>query len=162
MSRNRLTKRKIFDELLEEVQRSQEATARFDHAVAGALGLNDTDMRCLGVVHREGGLTAGQLAAATGLSAGAMTTAIDRLERAGYVQRVRDEADRRRVLVQATPKAYKDASFYYGEHAAQAERLYNRYTQGELDLLLEFVRQGRVFNEAHAARVEAETSRTRG
>ena len=98
-------KRQVFDELIDEVRRSQEATARFDQAVADAIGMNRTDMRCLDVLEREGPITAGALAEATGLTSGAMTTALDRLERAGYARRVRDRGDRRRVLVELTPKA---------------------------------------------------------
>src|SRR4029077_19602263 len=112
-----------------------------------------TDMRCLDVLEREGSLTAGRLAQATGLTSGAMTTALDRLERAGYARRVRDASDRRRVLVEATPQALGIAGRFYGEHAAASERLYQRYSEKQLDLLLQFVREGREFNEEQAARV---------
>ncbi len=47
-------KRELFGELIDEVRRSQTATARFDQAVADALGLNRTDMRCLDALEREG------------------------------------------------------------------------------------------------------------
>lgn len=149
-------KREVFEQLIEEVRRSQEATARFDQAVADALGLNRTDMRCVDILHREGALTAGQLASATGLTTGAMTIALDRLERSGYIRRVRDTADRRRVLVEITERAFQEAGRFYGEHAVYAERLYHRYSQKQLELLLEFVREGREFNERHAARLEQE------
>jgi DNA-binding MarR family transcriptional regulator len=146
-------KRDLYDELVDEVRRSQEATARFDQAVAETLGLNRTDMRCVDVLHREGPLTAGRLAEQTGLSTGAMTTAIDRLERSGYARRVRDAADRRRVLVELAPRA-QDISAFYAEHAAYAERLYHRHTAKQLELLLRFVRESREFNELQAARLE--------
>ncbi|HEX4108214.1 MAG TPA: MarR family transcriptional regulator [Solirubrobacteraceae bacterium] len=149
-------KREIFLALVDEVRRSQNATQRFDQAVADALGLNRTDMRCLDVLDREGPLTAGHLAEACGLTTGAMTTALDRLEDAGYVRRVRDAGDRRRVLVELTPEALRRAHGFYAEHVAQSERVYGRYTLAELELLLEFVRTGREFNEARAARVERE------
>jgi DNA-binding MarR family transcriptional regulator len=147
-------KRKLFDELLDEVRRSQNATDRFDQAVADALGLNRTDMRCLDVVDREGPVPAGRLAAATGLTTAAITTVIDRLERAGYARRVRDPDDRRRVLVEVTPAARSAAGSFYEPHAALAESLYDRYTQEEIELLLEFVRFSREFNERQAAHVE--------
>jgi DNA-binding MarR family transcriptional regulator len=147
-------KRKIFGQLIDEVRRSQSATDRFDQAVADAIGLNRTDMRCIDVLHRDGALTAGQLAEATGLTTGAMTTALDRLERAGYARRTRDAADRRRVLVELTPKVDEDVSSFYTEHLAQSELLYNRYSEQQLELLLEFVRGSREFNELHAAKVE--------
>ncbi|MGA2927062.1 MAG: MarR family transcriptional regulator [Solirubrobacteraceae bacterium] len=147
----------MFAELVDEIRRSQSATDRFDQAVAEALGLNRTDMRCVDVLQRAGQLTAGQLAEATGLTTGAMTTALDRLERLGFARRVRDAADRRRVLVEIAPEASAHAQQFYREHAQQAERLYNRYSTQELELLLRFVREGREFNELHAARLEAQT-----
>jgi DNA-binding MarR family transcriptional regulator len=149
-------KREVFEELVAEVRASQSATERFDQAVADALGINRTDMRTLDLLQQSGVVNAGKLAERTGLTTGAMTTALDRLERAGYARRVRDSADRRRVLVETTERASKDAQRFYGEHAQSSERLYDRYTQDDLELLLGFVREGRVFNEEHAARVERE------
>lgn len=149
-------KRQVFDQLVDEVRRSQSATERFDQAVADALEMNRTDMRCLDVISREGRQTAGALASATGLTSGAMTAALDRLERVGYARRVRDPDDRRRVLVELTEKADKDGSRFYREHAELSERLYKRYSKEQLELLLGFVREGREFNEAHAERVERE------
>ena len=102
-------------------------------------------------------MTAGRLAEATGLTTGAMTTVLDRLERAGYARRIRDAADRRRVLVELTPEAPAGAGDFYGEHMALAERLYQRYSEEQLELLLEFVREGRELNEREAAQLEART-----
>lgn len=147
-------KRELFDQLVDEVRRSQNATDRFDQAVADALGLNRTDMRCLDIIHREGRVPAGRLADATGLTSGAMTTALDRLERAGYTRRVPDPGDRRRVLLELVPDASPGTPDFYEEHAAHAERLYRRYTEPQLELLLEFVREGRELNEREAAQLE--------
>jgi DNA-binding MarR family transcriptional regulator len=152
-------KRRLFDELIREVRRSQLATDRYDQAVADALGLNRTDMRCLDVIQREGSVTAGRLAEATGLTTGAITTVLDRLERRGFARRVRDESDRRRVLVEIAPEVRAGAADYYRGQMDLAERLYKRYTVQEIELLLGFVRAGREVNEREAARLEA---RTRG
>jgi DNA-binding MarR family transcriptional regulator len=146
----------LFSELISEVRRSQTATARFDRAVAEAIGLNHTDMACLDFLGQYEPITAGRLAELTGLSSGAMTAALDRLERAGFARRVRDERDRRRVLVEVTDRA-AEISAFYAEHAALSERLYDEYTVEQLQLLLQFVRQGREFNERRAAEVERET-----
>lgn len=154
MSRQKRQKREIFDELVDEVRRSQNATDRFDSAVAEALGLNRTDMRCLDVIQREGPVTAGHLAESTGLTTGAITVALDRLERAGYARRVRDTGDRRRVLVELTPELASRTGEFYGEHMAMSERLYQHYTLDQLELLLEFVRDGRQFNDRKAAELE--------
>jgi DNA-binding MarR family transcriptional regulator len=78
----------------------------FQDAVAKSAGLNATDLQCAGLLMLEGPLTPSELAARTGLTAGgAITAVIDRLERAGLVARMRDEVDRRRVLVTADAAA---------------------------------------------------------
>jgi DNA-binding MarR family transcriptional regulator len=154
-------KRQLGLELLDEVRRSQNATDRYDQAVADALGLNRTDMRCLDILDREGPLAAGQLAAATGLTTAAITTVLDRLERAGYARRTRDSGDRRRVLVELTPESARGAAAFYREHARRGEQLLDRYTADQLEMLLEFVRQGREFNELKAAELEEQTRRKR-
>ena len=83
-------------------QTYQRATDGFDDEVGRKLGLNPTDLRCLDWLS-EGGMSAGELAEATGLSSAATTTLLDRLERKGFVQRERDSADRRKVIVEMTP-----------------------------------------------------------
>ena len=148
-------KRELFDALLDEVRRSQVATDRFDQAVGDALGINRTDMRCLDILEREGAMPAGRLAEAAGLTSGAMTTALDRLERAGFTRRVPDRGDRRRVLVEVTPEVVEATARFYGEHMAMGAAVYDRYTAAELRLLLDFVRRGREFNERRAAELEA-------
>lgn len=147
-------KHRALGELINEVRRSQNATDRFDQAVADALGLNRTDMRCLDIIEREGPIAAGELAHATGLTSGAITTVIDRLERAGFARRTRDPEDRRRVLVELTEQASQIAPRFYKEHMTEAKRLYDRYTLEQIELLLGFVRSGREFNERQSARLE--------
>jgi DNA-binding MarR family transcriptional regulator len=149
-------KREVYEELLREVRGSQTATARFDQAVAEAAGLNLTDMGIIDALDRDGPVPAGRLAAVTGLSSGAMTTALDRLERAGYARRVRDAGDRRRVLVEVTERIQTLHQFY-AEHAKYAERLYERHSQEQLELLLAMFRESREFNERRAAELEAAT-----
>lgn len=78
----------------------------FQDAVAKWGGLNGTDLQCASLLMSEGPATPGELAERTGLTAGgAITTAIDRLERAGFVTRDRDPNDRRRVIVTANSDA---------------------------------------------------------
>lgn len=89
-------------------QAMQEFMARavlFQDAVARSVGLNSTDLQAVGLLMSSGPATPGELAVRTGLTAGgAVTAMIDRLERAGYVNRARDENDRRRVIVTANPE----------------------------------------------------------
>jgi DNA-binding MarR family transcriptional regulator len=115
-------------------------------------------MACLDFLGQHGPITAGRLAELTGLSSGAMTAALDRLERAGFARRVRDLQDRRRVLVETTEKA-AEINAFYSEHAALGDRLYDEYTTEQLEMLLRFVKRSREFNERRAAELERETRR---
>jgi DNA-binding MarR family transcriptional regulator len=72
---------------------------------------------------------------------------------------VRDTTDRRRVYVEANRQALGKASYLYAEHAQLAEDLYHRYTEEQLQLLLEFVTRSRQFNELKAAELEAELAK---
>ncbi len=155
-------KERLFHELIDEVRRSQSATDRFDQAVADALGLNRTDMRCLDAIDREGPMPAGRLGEAVGLTSGAVTAALDRLERSGFARRVRDEKDRRRVLVEPTELVGSLSGQFYGAQQALAQELYERYTVEQGRLLLDFVRSGRELNEREAARLEERTRASRG
>jgi DNA-binding MarR family transcriptional regulator len=154
-------KRELFGQLMVEIRASQNATDRYDQAVADTLGLNRTDMRCLDILDRLGRLTAGQLAEQTGLTTGAVTTVIDRLEKAGHARRVRDTHDRRRIYVELTNEARRQAGAFYAEHAALADSLYKRYSEDQIELLLEFIKRGREFNDRKAAELEAQLERSR-
>src|SRR5277367_3725957 len=118
----------------------------FSQAAAERLGLNSTDLECLGVI-ASGSATAGELAQATGLTTGAITGVIDRLERAGYARREHDPADRRKVRVRADPDGLqKVAPIFEPMRRASAEVL-ERYNDAELALILDFL------TRAHAASV---------
>ena len=70
-----------------------------NHAVAEAVGLHQTDQECIDLLDWTGPLTAGEIGAHLGLSSGAVTGLVDRLEGGGWVRRERDPEDRRRVVV---------------------------------------------------------------
>ena len=78
-------------------------TVLFHSRIAEQMGVSSTDYKCLDIAMRvDGPLTAGQIAKMSGLSTGAVTGVIDRLEKRGFVRRVRDPHDRRKVLVEVT------------------------------------------------------------
>jgi DNA-binding MarR family transcriptional regulator len=119
-------------------RRYQQATDALDQAASELLGINRTDARCMDVVLQRGRVTAGELAQAAGLSPGAATTAIDRLERAGYARRVRDPDDRRRVIVEPTEKTVKLAEEVYGPLRDSGVVLMQRFSERELRRITEF------------------------
>jgi DNA-binding MarR family transcriptional regulator len=145
------------NELLEEVASAmrayQRAVDRYDELVASRLGINRSDLRCLDLLHETGTMTAGQLAAGSGLTTGATTRMLDRLERIDYVRRRPDSADRRRVLVELTPRARKLAAELYGSFADAAAGL-SRYRPDQLALLRDFLNGGRGMYEQRTMRLQ--------
>ncbi|MGH3186149.1 MAG: MarR family winged helix-turn-helix transcriptional regulator [Streptosporangiaceae bacterium] len=110
-----------------------------DEAVAGHAGIHRTDLRCLEIVAREGPVSAGRLAGLAGLSTSAVTSVIDRAERAGRMRRVRDGADRRRVMVEVTAVARQEGRAAFAGLMEGTQRLLARYSPAELRLLDEFL-----------------------
>ena len=108
--------------------------------IAAKVGLNVTDTRCLEILGSASSpMTAGALKEATGLTTGAITGILDRLEGAGFVERVRDREDRRRIFVRVLPKAAaKLAALYEGLGAALGQ-LASRYTVKDLQLIEGFL-----------------------
>ncbi len=100
MSRESSPKSELVAELAGMMRELSTATILFHQAVADRLGMNVTDHKCAGILTQSGPITAGDLAVRTGLTTGAVTGVIDRLEKAGFVRRVRDGTDRRRVIVE--------------------------------------------------------------
>lgn len=93
----------------------------FNHGVAQQAGLGPSDAQFLTLLQLHGPMTAGELAARTGLTTGTTTGVIDRLERAGYAHRSRDPHDRRKVIV--SPDDAAIAEHLLPHYAGQAQRL---------------------------------------
>jgi DNA-binding MarR family transcriptional regulator len=141
----------LMRQLNDEVRACQRATDTVDELVAELLRINRTDARCLDILDQYGRMTAGRLAELSGLSSGAVTGVIDRLEDGGYARRISDPDDRRRVLVDVTPKAQELAWELMGRPMSEATKpLVKRYRAEDLELLLEFTRLGREIQERHA------------
>ena len=138
-------------QLGDEVRARQRAADVVDELVSQLMGINRTDSRCMDILDQHGSMSAGDLAEASRLSTGAITAVIDRLERAGYARRVPDPSDRRRVLVEITPKAYEAAMELMIEPLRELyEPLAARYSDDDLRLLIDFTRGGRELQERHA------------
>jgi DNA-binding MarR family transcriptional regulator len=131
----------------------QNAYDRFEDEASEYFGVNRTAMRCMDVLERVGRLTPGEIATETGLTSGAVTALLDRLERVGYVRRVRDAADRRRVWVELTDAARQRAAEVYGPLAENMAE-FEKYSDTELNLIVRYIERGSALLLAHAARIE--------
>ncbi|MPZ07340.1 MAG: MarR family transcriptional regulator [Nitrososphaeraceae archaeon] len=114
-------------------------TILFHQAVADTVGLHITDHQCMHFIHRYGAMPAGRLAELTGLTTGAVTGIIDRLEKAGYVRRTNDPKDRRRIIVEPVrnKKLERKLEMIFVPLHEKMHKLLSSYSDGELALLLE-------------------------
>jgi len=156
MSPDRRPKKELIGELITEFRAAGNQDSAFDNLAAERLGLNRTDLHAMNIIENSGGLTAGELAKQAGLTTGAVTGVVDRLERAGYATRVSDLADRRRVQVEATPGWYRRANKIWGPMASDwTARLGSRFTAEELEGVIEFLRTTSEIGREHLERVRA-------
>jgi DNA-binding MarR family transcriptional regulator len=149
-----MTREELIAALNLAVRQAQNRADAYDEFVAQAVGLNRTDQRAMDVLDQEGGATPGRLAERMGLTSGAITTVLDRLESAGFVRRVRDEEDRRRIQVEVTDLAREKLWPYYEPMAELSEVLYSRYSDKQLELLLDFLTTAGELNDRLVARLK--------
>jgi DNA-binding MarR family transcriptional regulator len=143
----------LVEQLGDAMQAYQRAVDVLDQRAADLLGLNRTDMRCLELLYAPEPLSPGELATAAGMTTGGVTTAIDRLERAGYVRRERDNADRRRVIVRPTDLANRLAGQIYGPIVTDGNEFLKRYDDQTLARILEFITHATQSYHDHADRL---------
>ncbi|QWF84172.1 MarR family winged helix-turn-helix transcriptional regulator [Amycolatopsis sp. CA-230715] len=149
------TKQRLIDELMLVVTDLQNVGDQVDQAVSDRLELNRTDARCLSCLITRGPMASGDLATTAGLAPSALTFAVDRLTRAGYAERVRDPADRRRVLVKASATALQFAERTWSEVIVETEQQFARYTVSQLKLLTAFVHDQIELQRRHITRVRS-------
>ncbi|WP_043626641.1 MarR family winged helix-turn-helix transcriptional regulator [Nonomuraea candida] len=143
----------MIEAVTKAVQDLQDATDVMDERAARRLGINRTDLRCLSRLSARGPLTASELATAAGLTGGAMTTVIDRLEQAGLARRSRDSADRRRVLVHLTERAEQVSAEIWGPVLDDARVELGRFSLAELSVIERFLSLALKNQQDHADRL---------
>lgn len=113
----------------------------FHSRIAEQMGLSGTDHKCLELVLRsEEPITAGRIAQLSGLSTGAVTGVIDRLERRGLVRRVRDPHDRRKVLIEVADFDESQFAHIFQDAVDMTERVLARFTPEEWDVIERYSR----------------------
>ena len=147
---------RLLDELAGVSRRYMASYALFNQAVADHLGLHPTDLQCLNLLTLEGGpVTTGRIARMTGLTTGSATRLVDRLERAGYVVRERDAADRRRVLVATVPEKIAEFGRMWDRLGGRWSALFEELDDAELAVVIGHMRRTVEFSGAQVARLRA-------
>ncbi len=141
MSGTQQKKSDLIEKSLEKGRALGMATLIFHQGIAERLGLNGTDHKCVDILLRTGPITAGELSEITGLTTGAITGVIDRLETANLVRREHDPNDRRRVIVRPLPdpkRGKEMAALFTGLQKSMLE-LASGYTAKELEVIVDFM-----------------------
>ncbi|MGP0030631.1 MAG: MarR family transcriptional regulator [Acidimicrobiales bacterium] len=133
----------LAQQLRAEIMGYLSAASDFDEGLAKKLKLSRTDLRCLDLIGRLGPMTAGHLAEESGLTTGAVTFILDRLEEAGMVTRRRDTEDRRRVWVEVVPAAWQRLEGLHRSVAEEMRQVAQRFKADELAIVRDFMRQAK-------------------
>jgi len=157
-------------------QRKSESTARLDclgrdlgtaalvfhQTVADRLGLNPTDHKCLELLHRAPDPTAGDLADWTGLTTGAVTGVIDRLEQRGFVRREPHATDRRKVVIRVIPERFEELRKMFDSFGQGMATLCASYSQAELAVIMDYMSRSAELFRRETQRLRAGDSANSG
>lgn len=133
----------------------------FSQVVADHLRLSPKDLECLDILCLRGPVTAGELAQATGLTTGAITGLIDRLEAAGFARRERAAQDRRKVLVRALPLVDSEIVPLYASLQARMRALMAQMPNDDIDRLLHFFAAAREIMVSEIAALRSSLAQTK-
>jgi DNA-binding MarR family transcriptional regulator len=150
------------DDIVWEYRAGHTSRDAVEKISASLLGLSPADARCWHLLQQHGAMTAGAVADALGVTSGAVTAMLDRLERGGHVQRIRDKVDRRRVIVDVTGESRRRSAELYKPLAQGIRQRLAGYSEKDLELLYEFLRWDRRQLDEHRARLERREARARG
>jgi DNA-binding MarR family transcriptional regulator len=127
----------IIQTIIDKFREMSTEAVMFHQALADEFGLYITDHKCMDIIHRFGAMPAGRLGEMTGLTTGAVTGMIDRLEKAGYVRRANDPKDRRKTIVEPirNKKLEKKIEMIFMPLHERMHKFLSSYSDSELTFL---------------------------
>jgi len=134
-------RRELLNRLRDLGRKISTQTVFLHQAIAQSVGLNATDTKCIDLIlsHPHGSVTAGGLSGMTGLTTGAITHILDRLEKRQFVERLRDTRDRRKVFIRVRPESLEPLAPKYEEIGKAYMSLAARYGDKELQLICDYM-----------------------
>jgi DNA-binding MarR family transcriptional regulator len=150
MAKRPRTRRAVTDDVLMAGRLLSTASVMFHTVMGEKQGLGATEAKALDYLQRSGPLTAGELATKSGLAAPSVTGLIDRLERKGFVKRVVDPEDRRRVRVELDHARLGQLAPLFGDLVQQMEELCAKFTVAELESIARFLHEAAQRQQAAA------------
>ena len=156
-------RRKLLNRLWDLGRTMSTQTVFLHQAIAQSVGLNATDTKCIDLMLRgpRGSLTAGWLSDMTGLTTGAITHILDRLEKRGFIERLRDTQDRRKIFVRVRPERLEPLLPKYEEIGKAFIKLAEQYGDRDLQVICDYLEKTSAVSEAELAKmIAANRSRT--
>ena len=146
-------------ELMQEIRTSSARAVMLHQAIADRFGLNATDHKCLNFLIKSGPVTAGRLGELTGLTTGAVTGIIDRLEKAGFVLREKDPSDRRKVVVRPVKEKIEQFDKLFESLFQTTIGIVQRYSDQEIGVIIDFLKQFNAVTLEEMNRMKEQISR---
>ena len=158
------TRADLLGELARELRQFTGLSASWLRAAAARRGMTVTDLQVMDVLESTGPSTAGQLADLTGLTTGAITGMLNRLEEAGLVRRERDESDARRVIVRLAPgkEEMHEIGSIFASFGKAWDDLASHYDEEQLAFLLEFLHRSNAISRQELVRLRETPSGEEG
>lgn len=151
------TRAELTDEIVGSLaRRHSTATVLFHHAIAERLGLGPTDHKCLDLLYERGSMSATELAAITGLTSGAVTGVVGRLERAGHLSREPDPHDRRKQILRPAPEGGREVAELFDHLRAAGAELVEGFDTRQLTAIAEFLARSTDFAYERVAHLRAQ------
>jgi DNA-binding MarR family transcriptional regulator len=138
------------DRIILEIRKFLAAGIFFNAQAAERVGMSLTDMQMVHILQLYGPATPSKLAASTGLSSGGVTVALDRLEKAGFIRREPNPADRRSLIIRILPAKLRKIAGMYESIESETRRLLATLPERDLEAVVRF------FETLSAARRDGE------
>jgi DNA-binding MarR family transcriptional regulator len=134
-----MSREEIVQNIVDKFREMSTDTLMFHQVVADELGLYISDHKCMDIIHRFGAMPAGKLGEMTGLTTGAITGMVDRLEKAGYLRRTNDPKDRRKTIVEPirNKKLERKIEMIFIPLHERIHKVLSSYSNSDLTFLLD-------------------------
>ncbi|MFI6576721.1 MarR family winged helix-turn-helix transcriptional regulator [Nocardiopsis sp. NPDC050513] len=129
----------LLDEFRAAGRRSSDAAVMYHTVLGERLGIGPSDWKTLGLLERNGPMTAGEIVRGSGLAPASVTGIVTRLEKRGYVRRRKDERDGRRVVVETAEGLSEGAGELFAYYTGALDRLMEEYGDEEIALITRFL-----------------------